>query len=278
MKLSDIVNKSAYCSIGCITKSSDIDTLKSYLLYNEPVISKFPKIVVSVTKTENITVSEMVNYMNVWKDIFGDKIFITARNNFGHTFGFTDLDKSVLKKSKDLGFEYAWKSTNDILVEPQIFDLDMGDGCNFFFLQGHGITGIKTYYNNNIDQAVTSFSDNGYKNFFPQTNFFITTTNTDELIDDVVFSNKYKKCISDPEYKINSIQTEYKHMLCESVLREYVERNKLNCKHLISKNNYKTLLETILYYNISDGSYKNIFFKECGICHYHFPNEEVIEL
>lgn len=277
MKLENVVDKSAYCSIGCITKPSDIDNLKSYLLYNKPVISRFPKIVISVTKTDNITPTEMSCYVNVWEEIFGNKVLVETRNNFGHTFGFTDLDKSVLKKCKGLGVEYVWKSTNDVLIDKSIFDFEMDD-CNFFYMQGHGITGMQSYYKLDVNLAVNTFSDNGYEQFFPQTNFFITTTNTDDLIEDSVFDQKYQKCISDPDYKNNKGQIEYKYLLCESVLREFVERNKLKCKHLLSKESYRQLLNVIIQYRIADSSHKNIYFKECGVCHYHYLNEDVIEI
>ncbi len=277
MKLSLIVDKSAYCSIGCITKESDLDTLEEYLLYNFPVISKFPKIIVSHTKTDNISNELELEYKNIWIKTFGnEKCSVNLRPNFGHTFGFVDLDNSVLKKSKEMGFDYTWKSTNDVLITDQIFDVEMDDS-NFFYLQGHGIAGIKNYYNMDLDLAINSFSDIGYKNLFPQTNFFITTNKTTDLIEQEYFDEQYNKFITDPDYNKNS-SLEYKYMMAEIILRDFMYKNNLKSKHLISKNSYKNLINAIVQYNIVDSSHKNVFFTECGVCHYHFKNESVIEL
>jgi hypothetical protein len=278
MKLGDITVQSTFCSIGCITDSTkDIQKLEEYVTHNFSVISKFPKIIVAHTRTSNITDDSMELYNAVWKKRFGDKCEVIERPNFGHTFGFTDLDKTVMDKSKELGYKYIWKSTNDVLLLDQIFNINMEDET-FFYLQGHGIAGIDGYYKGNINDAVESFSDCGYKHFFPQTNFFITITSTDSLIDQKVFDEQYFKCISDPDYKSNAGQIEYKYLICEGVLRDFVYRNKLKTKHLISKDSYKKLIELIVYYRITDSSHKNIMFNECGICHYHFYNSDVFEI
>lgn len=278
MKLKDVIHETAYCSIGCITKPQDIETLEQYLLYNKDVISKFPKIIVSLTKTDNISFNEMVSYVNVFPKIFGeDKCFVDVRNNKGHSFGFTDLDKTVLLKAKELGFKWACKSTNDVLLTEALLEVEMSD-AEFFFLQGHGYTGINSYYKLNVDLAVDSFSDNGYEYFFPQTNFFIINLDIDFLCDDLWFDDLYNKCINDTDYVRNKTQTEYKYLLCEIVLRDCVIRNKLKSKHLIGKEGYRTLLNTIVHNGISDSSHKNIMFTECGVCHYHFKDQPVIEI
>lgn len=278
MKLGDIVSDSAFCSIGCITSIQDIEKLEQYLLYNREVISRFPKIIVSLTKTENISFNEMVAYVDVFPKMFGnDKCFVDVRSNKGHSFGFTDLDASVMSKAKEMNVKWVVKSTNDVLLEKQIFDVEMDDD-DFFYFQGHGYTGMDTYYKLDVNKAVESFKDNVYEYFFPQTNFFVIKANVDCLIESDRFNTLYTKCINDPDYKKNPTQTEYKYLLCECVLRDCVWRNKLKCKHLISKETYRQLLHTIVANRISDSSHKNIFFKECGVCHFHFADQPVLEI
>jgi hypothetical protein len=278
MKLSDIIEESIFCSIGCITKESDIETLQSYLLYNKDAISKFRTIIVAHTKTENISDELFDKYNNVWNQIIGS-VKIIKRPNHGHTFGFVDLDKTVLDYAKQLEFGNKWivKSTNDVLLTPELLNLEMEDS-EFFFIQGHGYTGMDTYYKLDSNKAVENFKDNGYEYFFPQTNFFIIKSSIDYLIDPSYFTELYTKCINDPDYLINKTQTEYKYLLCECVLRDCVVRNKLKCKHLLSKEVYKQLLDIIIMYRISDSSHKNIFFKEIGLCHYHFKDQDIIEI
>lgn len=277
MKLKDVINESAYCSIGCITKLDDIENLERYVLYNLPVISQFPKIIIAHTKTDNVTQRELNDYNNIWLKHFGDKCIMINRKNYGHTFGFTDLDKTVIFQSKHMGYKWIWKSTNDILINETIFNVEMDDS-EFFFFQGHGYTGMESYYKLDVDKAVDSFKDNGYEYFFPQTNFFITKSDIDCLCEDEWFENLYNKCINDPNYINNKTQIEYKYLLCEIVLRDCVWRNNLKCKHLIGKESYKKLIQTIIFNRISDSSHKNIFFTECGICHFHFMEQPVLEI
>jgi len=277
MKLGDIVSESAFCSIGCITKEQDIETLKSYLLYNKPVISKFRTVVVAQTKTDNVSDDLFRKYNNIWYETFRS-VMVIGRPNFGHTFGFVDLDNSVLNYVRSLAFGnmWAWKSTNDVLLTEDIFNVEMDD-ANFFYLQGQGVTGVKTYYNNDVDLAVESLGNEDWDRFFPQTNFYITTSKTDSLISHEEFDKKYKAYISDPEYGIKP-QLEYKYMLAECVVRDFIKRNNLKTKHLIGKESYRKLINAILMYNIVDGSHKNVLLTECGVCHYHFKDHDVIEI
>lgn len=278
MKLNNIVNKSSFCSVGCIAKKEDIESLESYILYNKNVISEFPQIICAHTKVDSVSNEDFEKYNSLWTKHFGlDKTTVISKPNRGHTFGSIYLDKTVISKSKELGFEWCWKSANDILLNKNIFDVDMRDG-SFFYLQGHGITGMNTYHNGIVDHAVESFSEENYEHYFPQTNFYITNIKTDDLINSDKFDELYNKCISDSEYKINKIQTEYKYALAELVLRDFSWRNNLKLRHLIGKNSYRQLINVIMDYRIADSSHKNIFFTECGICHFHFQNESVIEI
>lgn len=277
MKLESIINQSAFCSIGCITKPDDINVLERFVLHNFPVVSKFPKVVIAHTKTDNITQEQLNEYNNIWIKHFRDKCIVMNRKNYGHTFGFVDLDKSVIFESKHMGYKWVWKSTNDVLITEKIFDVEMDD-AEFFFLQAHGFTGIQSYYNLDVDLAVNSFKDNKYQYFFPQTNFFITNTRGDNLIDKKFFEERYNECINDPEYNTGGTQIQFKYMLAEAVLRDYVNRNFLICKHLINKESYKNLVKLIVDVRMGDSSHKNILFNECGICHYHYYESPVIQL
>jgi len=276
MKLENIVDESAYCSIGCITKPDDIHILEQYLMFNYDVICRFHKIIVAHNRLDEISNENFEKYNQVWNKIFGDKCIILNRPNYGHTFGFIDLDRTVLSKAKKLGYKWVWKSTNDVIIKVQIFSINF-DNENFLYLQGHGISGMG-WYNNDVILATNSFKNNGYEHFFPQTNFYITTTTTNELISKQHFDYQYTNYLLDPEYKKMNKHTAYKYASCEDNLRLFVLRNKLICKHLIGKQSYRRLLKAILVFKIEDSSHKNIFFKECGICHLHFPNEPILEI
>lgn len=277
MFLSNLVSKSSFCSVGCISKTDDIQNLKKYIKFNENVISKFPKVIIVHTKADHISDEDFNKYNQVWFKFFGDKVILIQRPNFGYTFGFIDLDKTAIEISKKNGFDYTWKSTNDVLITTNIFNVQKNEDENFLFLQGHGLAGMAKYkFNEEI--ATNSFKDDGYESFFPQVNFFITTTKTDELVDDKLFFDLYNKYLNDPEFSKTDRNPSYKYAACEDTLAKFVYRNKLKCKHLIGKESYKKLLKFVISFKVIDPSHKNIFFKECGICHLHFPNEQVIEI
>lgn len=113
------------------------------------------------------------------------------------------------------------------------------------------------------------------KCFYPQTNFyFINVSKTDYLNDKRHINKIYNKIQNLPEY--NGKAWEYGFKSCETLLSECVNRNNLLKYHLIPQEKYNILLQLLKNYNIHDSSHKNIMVE--GICHFHYNNQQIIEL
>jgi hypothetical protein len=137
---------------------------------------------------------------------------------------------------------------------------------------------MKAYFNYNVDDAMKGISfDSSWIEFMPNTWFFIIDSNIDYFLDMDHFNNRINLSLSDPNYKNDPINTDLKYFLNESNLRECIRRNKLKCKHLLKKETYKNLLESVVNIPIVDSSFKNIYFSEIDLCHYQFYNENVFQ-
>ena len=113
-----------YCSIGHVNLKEDIDVLEQRLLYNYPVISKFNYI--TVYQNYNDSSKHLIDdYNKVWHKIFGkDVILLPSELSRGHTFGTADSDNAVIDYAKTLPIDYIYKSSNDILLDPQILNVE----------------------------------------------------------------------------------------------------------------------------------------------------------
>jgi hypothetical protein len=62
----------------------------------------------------------------------------------------------------------------------------------------------------------------------------------------------------------------------EVFLRQCIERNNLTKSILMDKRQYEMLFNSIIHYKIGDPSHKNISIN--GICHFHYPQQQIIEI
>ena len=63
---------------------------------------------------------------------------------------------------------------------------------------------------------------------------------------------------------------------CELFLKQCVERNNLTKHYLLDINKHNKLCDAVRIYGVGDPSHKNIMIE--GICHFHSPNQDVIEI
>lgn len=263
-----------YGNTGHISKKTDIDGLEQILMHNYSVISKFNYIVIH----QNCSVeceTYIDDYNNVWKKIFGsDVIIIPPIKNRGHTFGSMDSDNAVVERAKKLPVDFIFKSASDILLEKEIFNIDITDEYDVYFLQGIGYTGLEPF-NYNVETYLNNYLD--FKYLYPQTNFYIISSKVDYINDVVEVDKAYNYCTSLSNY--NGRTWEYiKDFSCEHFLKECIKRNKLRYKHLISDLSFKSLLQLININRICDCSHKNIFFEEIGVCHFHHKDDDCLSI
>lgn len=266
MKLKDIANKSIYATTGHISGKDTLTVIESYILYNLEQLKEFKGIlVVSNYKTidkELETLNEQL-----WGKYFRDCKFIHNGVSKGRDFGAAENDNSAFDYCKDNGIEWMCKSANDILMNKELFDIEVTE-ADFYYFNGIGVAGIVNLYNNDLD---TAFKED----FFPQTNYyFLNVAKCDYLNDKQHIESIYAKVKDDLEY--DGIPYSAGFIACEEQLKTCVSRNNLKKQHLIEDEKYKLLLKAVMYFQIHDPSHKNLMVN--GVCHYHYFGEEVLDI
>jgi hypothetical protein len=266
MNLKQLINKSVYGTIGYISSQDDLNLLEQYILHNLPVLKKFKQIVVA-TNYKELDLHLINKHIDLWEKYFSNCYLIDSPINRGHHIGTSDLDDMIFDWCKENHIEWLCKSANDIIIQENIFNKEVEE-ADFYYLNGIGYAGAKLY-DFDPDRIINEYL---IDHFYPQTNFyFINVPKTDYLNDKKHITEVYENL---QQYKGTVWDHGFKS--CESMLRECIERNNLSKYHLITKENFIILSDTILKFNIHDGSHKNIMIE--NVCHFHFNNEPVIEI
>lgn len=261
MKLSQLIEKSWYGSIGYIEDKNTIDLYRSYLQYNKPLLDKFRgHIFVFTYKDLDKKYLEESIYL-----FYPNAIILYIDKNRGHGFGIADSETLILNYCKDNDIEWLCKTSMDIIITPEVLNIPIIES-DFYYTNGVGYGGMAEY-GYNLDKI-------SHEEFFPQTNFYIINICKIDYLYNVGYINKtYNESLNIPNY--NGKTWEYwEGWTCEIFLRDCVNRNKLSKYHLINEDKYYKLLKYIFDNKIVDCSYKNIMIE--GICHFHFPNQPVI--
>jgi GT2 family glycosyltransferase len=264
MVIRELINKSTYGTIGYIDSQEAINQVEVYIQYNLSILQKFQDIIIA-TNFNLLEWEESYNLM--WRSYFPECILITSPENRGHNHGYVDLDNLVFNYCKENNIEWLCKSANDTIMTEDLLNKQVSD-ADFYYLNGIGVGGMVKYEFDNkriIDE-----------DFYPQTNFyFINVSKTDYLNNKQYADETYEYIKSLPEY--NGRIWEYiEGWSCELFLSNCVERNNLKKEHLIPKEKYISLLDSIKQYNIHDCSHKNIMIE--GVCHLHYPEQGIYKI
>jgi hypothetical protein len=263
MLLKELINKSVYGTIGYLSSQEDLYTLEQYINYNLPVLKEYKQIIIAT----NYGAPLQKENSDMWKKYFPECILIDSKLNRGHNHGYTDLDNLIFDWCKENNKEWLCKSANDIIFQEIILNKQIEE-ADFYYMNGVGYGGMVPF-NFNFEQIIKEA-------FYPQTNFyFINVSKTDFLNDKKFLDETYEYIQTIPNY--NGKVWEYiKGWSCEDFLKQCVERNNLSKYHLVSERKYRILLQIIKEYQIHDCSHKNIMIE--GICHFQFPNDQIIEI
>ena len=235
MILSDVISKSYYGSVGHISSQKDIDVLEQYIVYNLPVLQHFKNVIAANNYTD---LSLVEKTENVWKKYFPNSIQINNKISRGHSFGAADNDDSIFDYCKLNNIEWLCKSANDIILNPGVLNKQIEE-ADFYYLNG---IGFSSWQECNFDYTVYK---NQWYSFYPQTNFYFINVSKIDYLNDKQYANEtyeYIKTLSDYNGRI----WEYiQGWSCEDFLKQCVERNNLKKEHLISRDNYISLLNLI---------------------------------
>jgi hypothetical protein len=263
MNLKQLINKTVYGTIGYITSQDDLDTLELYILYNSPVLEEFKQIVVATNYGSPLQNKNT----QLWKKYFPNCIIIDSEVNRGHNFGTADLDNMVFDWCKENNEEWLCKSANDVIFQETILKKEIEE-ADFYYLDG---ISYETLYLNNFDYEKLYL-----EYFYPQSNFYFINVHKSDYLNNKAYLDKtyeYSKTINNYNGKI----WEYiKDWSCENFIKECVKRNSLSKKSFVNLDIYKKLCDALKIYQVGDPSHKNIMIE--GICHFHHPNQDIIEI
>jgi hypothetical protein len=263
MNLKQLINKSVYGTIGYISSQDNLDLLEQYIVYNLPVLKEFKQIVVAT----NYDFELQDKNTQLWKKYFLNCIILDSKMNRGHNFGTADLDNLVFDWCKENNEEWLCKGANDIIFQESILDKEIKE-ADFYYL--NGISYETLYLNNFNPEKLLEYY------FYPQTNFyFIKVSKCDYLTDKQYLDETYEYSKTILNYN-GKIWEYIEGWSCENFLKNCIERNKLFKEYLLNLSQHKKLCEAIRMYQIGDPSHKNIMID--GICHFQFPNQNIIEI
>jgi hypothetical protein len=261
MNSKQLINQSIYGTIGYISSQDDIDLLESYILYNLPILKEFKQIVVAT----NYNIPLQNENIQLWKKHFPNCIILDSEINRGHNFGTADLDNLVFNWCKENNEEWLCKGANDIIFQEPILDINIEE-ADFYYLNG---ISYETLYLNNFD-----YKQIQQNHFYPQTNFYFINTLKCDYLNNTQYLDEtyeYSKTIDNYNGKI----WEYiKGWSCEDFLKNCVNRNNLKTQYLLNEEEHNQLCSVININKIGDPSHKNIMIK--GICHFQYPDQEII--
>ena len=265
MTLKQLINKSIYGTIGYISSQDDFNKLEQYILYNLPVLKEFKQIIVA-TNYSNINLFRNSN-KELWTKYFPQCVLIDSFRNRGHNFGTADLDNLLFDYCKLKNKEWLCKSDNDIILQENILDKEI-DEADFYYMNGIGVGGM-IKYDFNFNRIIN-------EDFYPQSNFYFINVNKTDYINSKEYLDKTYEYIQTIENYNGKIWEYIQGWSCEDFLKQCIERNKLIKSHLVSQEKYLILLNIIKTYNIHDCSHKNIMID--GICHFQYPEQQIIEI
>jgi hypothetical protein len=263
MILKQLINKSIYGTIGYISSIDDLNLIEQYIIHNLPVLQEFKQIVIATNYKSYPNLIE--ENTQLWKRYFPNCILIDSEVNRGHSFGTADLDNLVFNWCKENNEEWLCKVSNDTLLQESLLNKEVNE-ADFYYFNGISYEDI----------ILSNFDYNKIYNehFYPQTNFYIINVlKSDYIVTKEFLDSTHEQLMNTSNY--NNKPWEYiKGWSCENFLKECVSRNNLKKEYLLNKETNDKLCSTLDMYKIWDPSHKNLMIE--GVCHFHFPNENII--
>lgn len=277
MKIKDLVNSSVFGTIATIKDEFSIRKLDLFLQYNLPFILQFKdRVVIAVNKMDNTPDQVVKQYKEVLEINIPGCVIIETENR-GHMFGTIDLEEAILKYAKRLfpEAEYLFKSMDDVVTYSSLLEVEV-EPADFYYVPGFSYESILKAGSKEKLRSIYETFESGF--WTPQTTFFILRINNIDLLYGNDIDYKHSLYIetkrSIPEVKPWEIPFDIKFD-CETHLGRTV---KDMSKYCLIKEKFKDLLDLVESVPIWDPSHKNVFFKDIGVCHYHYYEAHVFDL
>lgn len=285
-KLKDILSESIIIFCGNISKENNFEKIKkivdsSYFLYEKSCLVLFVP-----NKKDDISKEEYEKTIFYVKEKIKNCVVLNDHINRSYQIGFIDLDKIAFNYIKYNKLSYKWiiKQMIDILFFEEILNIDIDDECDIqFFPQ---VSSVESYFRNE-EERINHTKNTIYKDIketylgcYIMPWFFIIKNSINDIFN--TNEEELRKSYKDWVLKINGDLSKWNvqnEILCSEyeLVKGFCNKNlKKHC--IISEKNLIEYMNFIKYYNIGDGTIKNILLKDLGICHWHFKNSEIVEL
>ena len=175
MKFREVVEKSAYGTVGYVAKPGDLQVLERHIVHNLPILKAFTHVIVATNYGGESPHELAAGNNEVWRRHFPDCAILDSRHNRGHSIGTSDLDNLVFDHCKANDIEWLCKGANDVLLSAPVLDIEI-QAADFYYLNAISYSALRQH---DFDLARI-----GADLFYPQTNFYaINVSKTDFLID-----------------------------------------------------------------------------------------------
>jgi hypothetical protein len=273
INLKNIVSKSLLALVDTIDDGRSINRAWEFAKYNSAWIEEFDTIVYSVNGDKEWVDRFQEDIDNILRK---PTVEILYSENLGHTFGTFDNDRKIFDYSKDKDYEYIWKLSNDVIANESIFDVEIDESKDFFYVNNIGYTALA---DTTKKQLIANIKDQSY--FYPQTNYYIIKNKIKNWFP------SYEEAISlrdqfEEKQKDNPKITPWaaiENCDCEHMLAKTIKENNLQSYHLLSDIETENIVNFVHQYKVGDGSHKNVLYENLGgLCHYHVVNHPVANI
>ena len=258
MQFNEVMERSAYGTIGYIADPGDLQVLERHIVHNLPLLRAFTQMIVATNYGGGSPHELVSGNREVWRRYFPDCAMLDSRQNRGHSIGTSDLGNLLFDHCKAHDIQWLCKGANDVLLSAPVLDIEI-EAADFYYLNAISYSVLR--------QQDFDLARIGEQLFYPQTNFYaIDVSKTDFLIDKVFLDRSWAIVNRIPDYN-GKIWEHIPRWSCELLLRKCVLRNGLTRCHLMDDAQFRHLLGLVQERAIEDCSHKNLTIN--GICHIH---------
>ena len=251
-------------AVGCdavalcafIGEPSDLRKIDYFQSFNAHWNKGFRRSVISINyKSPQLRKELQSSVEELFKNHFPSPYFIHNKKNWPSICrSLCNMEENLLQKCKELGYELVCKTMDHVSILPEISNIVVEEGADFYYTNGLGIGGCETR-NFDEEKLLHDF-------FFPQTNFyFLNVAKVDYLYNMTEVIERGRAWEKNP-----SIQPNGYYITCEHELANMVSRNNLHSCDLLTPDEWKRIVEKVIFYNLGDPSFKNL--STAGILHW----------
>lgn len=277
-KAKHIISDSVLFLTGHINDVQDAARQEQYTKYNLAWADEFPKIVYSLCGDEEV-INNLMSLLEVlikppiellFHKPLGseDDSYVWKAGNTIYDWYYNEYKVYEYAKNKS-DIKYLWKFEHDTIAAPSIFDFDIDDEYDFFYINRMDKGTFTEYSPEKLMEDIKS-----EKYFHPQHNYYIIKNIIDDWSPDLaqIQELKTKQDSIDPDGQPSL-------NLLSDIIANNIKRKNIKHKSLLSDSDNEKLVNFIHEHSVGDADHKNILYTNVGdLCHLHYTNIPVAEI